>query len=1211
MKKNIFHISLYLFTFLTAYFSNAQFPNPITLSTGQGTPGTQDPIWLCSPWSATIPGNPMGLTYGPTLINNNCAPGAWVDPASLTPPMNNGNWITGTEANCAANTAAGYRYFRLTLNLPPDCNGNSVTVQGSYILSLIGYVDNYIEDVFINGNSQGISGGGFSTGSQLNIYLDGPWVVGTNYVDILVFNAFTSPPGAQNPYGLLLVADGTNSANMDSDGDGVNDLDDLCPCDFGANVYGCPDPAANTCNIDLIRNTFLGAGCIELPLCYSDCSMYFLNPDPNSGSSAQAFAQMYGANLISVQDAAENQCILDELTRIGETGVIWIGFNDEAQEGNFVWYDQAPITYTNWAANEPNNAAGNENCTQILPNGTWNDLNCNTANAKSIIEVNLCPVISTPDVIVCTNETTVIAADNPILGSHPYTFSWDNGATTQSQTVPTTNASYIVTVTDRYNCSGTDTATVTTKAVPVVSVSPNDTLICSGEQTAFNITSTISGTTFVWTAAPANVNGSANGTGNNITQTLSTVTSSNGTVNYTITPSYDGCTGTPANATITVSAIPELVFSPASATICEGETQPISVSGASTYSWSPNTGLNTVVGATVTASPTSTQTYTVVGTNSDGCEGNGNFVLTVNSLPTATISGTSTVCQGDAAQTITFTGANGTSDYAFTYSLNGGASQTITTSGGNSATITVPTTNSGTFSYVLQGVEDVTTGCEQTQAGTATVIVNPMPDAVITGTVVVCQNDAAPVITFSGTNSSDEYTFTYSLNGGATQTVTTNGANTATVTVPTNVVGTFTYELINVSDPATSCNQDVNQTQTVTVNPLPTATISGTSTVCQGDAAQTITFTGANGTSDYEFTYSLNGGAPQTITTSGGNSVTITVPTTTPGTFTYVLQGVENGVTGCGQSQTGTVTVIVNPIIYLTDNIQVCNYDLPYLWNGQTITSGGNGIATHTTQDANGCNVITTLNLTVTSPPNVSFSVAADECLPSQVVMIPSSVVPNGNCTWYVNGQQISGDCSGANFTESDSGCQTVELVAVDANGCITTVTINDAYCIAPAPDALFQLSQSSNITSQTINQSTNASSYLWVLPNGTTTTELNPLILFEQLSVESIVTLYAYSSIGCSDSMSLVIDWPFVVPNVVTANGDGVNDYFIIAGLAPDSKLTVLNRWGNIVYTSGNYNNTWDGRDARGNYVAEGVYSYVLELQNGTKQHGFIHIER
>lgn len=236
MKRLIICIS-----FLCSVYGHAQtFPNPSTLSTGQGPIGSLDPIWQVSPWYTASPPNPIGLSYSPALINNNCAPGSWVNPATLPPPVNNGNWITGNDANCANNTTAGYRYFRLTLNLPADCNGSSIAVSGNYVLYLSGYVDNSITDVFVNGTSLGISGGNYSAGSQLNMTIPGPWVAGLNYVDVLIYNI---PNGNQgNPYGLLLVANNSALSNVDTDSDGVSDINDPCPCEAAFTLNGCPPP---------------------------------------------------------------------------------------------------------------------------------------------------------------------------------------------------------------------------------------------------------------------------------------------------------------------------------------------------------------------------------------------------------------------------------------------------------------------------------------------------------------------------------------------------------------------------------------------------------------------------------------------------------------------------------------------------------------------------------------------------------------------------------------------------------------------------------------------------------------------------------------------------------------------------------------------------------------------------------------------------------
>ena len=68
--------------------------------------------------------------------------------------------------------------------------------------------------------------------------------------------------------------------------------------------------------------------------------------------------------------------------------------------------------------------------------------------------------------------------------------------------------------------------------------------------------------------------------------------------------------------------------------------------------------------------------------------------------PSATISGTTTVCQNSASPVITFTGSGGTAPYTFTYKINNGADLTVVTSGNNnSVTVPVSTANVGVYNY--------------------------------------------------------------------------------------------------------------------------------------------------------------------------------------------------------------------------------------------------------------------------------------------------------------------------------------------------------------------------------------------------------------------------------------------------------------------------------------------------------------------------------
>ena len=97
-----------------------------------------------------------------------------------------------------------------------------------------------------------------------------------------------------------------------------------------------------------------------------------------------------------------------------------------------------------------------------------------------------------------------------------------------------------------------------------------------------------------------------------------------------------------------------------------------------------------------------------------------------------------------------------------------------------------------------------------------------------------------------------------------------------------------------------------------------TATISGDAMVCQGSAAPLITFTGAGGIPEYTFTYTINGGGPMSVSTTGGSSI-VTLPSLTgvAGTFVYTLVDVTDGNLGT-QPATGSVTVVVNALPSVT-----------------------------------------------------------------------------------------------------------------------------------------------------------------------------------------------------------------------------------------------------------------------------------------------------
>jgi len=259
--------------------------------------------------------------------------------------------------------------------------------------------------------------------------------------------------------------------------------------------------------------------------------------------------------------------------------------------------------------------------------------------------------------------------------------------------------------------------------------------------------------------------------------------------------------------------------------------------GPYSYQWqssSDNSSWSDIPGETVlTYEPpalTVSTYYRIVATDLGVPAESNSVLITVNPRPTAVISGNATICEGAGTNiTITFTGTA-----PFTYSINGNAN---IVAAANPETVAV--SPSGTTVYTVTSLSDANCLAQAGDlTGSATVTINPSPTATIDGTTTVCQELLTfPEITFTGTSGTAPFTFTYTVNGGLSQTVTTISGNSAIVYVPTGTTGTYTYALAGVSD-ANSCSQVQSGTATVTVNPLPdvTATPSSQIVYCPGQS---------------------------------------------------------------------------------------------------------------------------------------------------------------------------------------------------------------------------------------------------------------------------------------------------------------------------------------------------------------------------------------
>lgn len=123
--------------------------------------------------------------------------------------------------------------------------------------------------------------------------------------------------------------------------------------------------------------------------------------------------------------------------------------------------------------------------------------------------------------------------------------------------------------------------------------------------------------------------------------------------------------------------------------------------------------------------------------------------------------------------------------------------------------------------------------------------------------------------------------------------------------------------------------------------------------------------------------------------------------------------------------------------------------------------------------------------------------------------------------------------------------------------------------------------------------------------------------------STDSVITALGIGSYtvivtdanGCENEKTQIITGPSVLqfPTVVTANGDGSNDLFVILGLEqyPINAIQIFNRWGNEVYQMDNYDNSWGGVNQENEALPEGYYFYVFTAEEIEAVNGFIEIKR
>jgi gliding motility-associated-like protein len=193
---------------------------------------------------------------------------------------------------------------------------------------------------------------------------------------------------------------------------------------------------------------------------------------------------------------------------------------------------------------------------------------------------------------ICSGSATAIN----LVGSMPNTnFSWNliqNNVTGGSigtgniiaqilNTVTNSSGEAVYAITPSVNgCRGiTTTISIIVNPIPVALINPaGGQTLCSGQTTAISFSSPVINTVFNWTVNQTNLTGTSPSSGTTIAQTLSVILPSVGTATYEVTPTSNGCIGTPVQVSVNVKPIPDFSAVPTQGPICSGDATSIALS---------------------------------------------------------------------------------------------------------------------------------------------------------------------------------------------------------------------------------------------------------------------------------------------------------------------------------------------------------------------------------------------------------------------------------------------------------------------------------------------------------------------------------------------------------------------------------------------------------------------------------------------------------
>jgi gliding motility-associated-like protein len=274
-----------------------------------------------------------------------------------------------------------------------------------------------------------------------------------------------------------------------------------------------------------------------------------------------------------------------------------------------------------------------------------------------------------------------------------------------------------LTIIDQLGCSDTNTNIITVLPLPNVIMAPNS-KICDGQSATLNATG---GIIYLWSPTNSLSNDSI----------YNPVASPTTTTTYVVSVTdTNGCQNKDS-LIITVNSLPVVTITP-DEKICFSSPKTLNAGGGVSYNWSPSAGLSNSTINNPVANPTSTTTYMVIVTGSDGCKNEDSLTITVNPLPLVIAGPNQNICVGSTAA---LKGSGGIL-YDWTSNPPGFNSK-------SNNIIVQPTT---TTEYILTATD--TNGCSAND--TSTVFVHQLPVVSINNNVFLCIGSSTQLVATGG-----------------------------------------------------------------------------------------------------------------------------------------------------------------------------------------------------------------------------------------------------------------------------------------------------------------------------------------------------------------------------------------------------------------------------------------------------------------------------